>query len=101
MKNPKKHIFVCASFRTNGIPQGICHKRGSHKLLLHLENEIAERGLPILISSTGCLKLCEKGPVMLVYPEGHWYGNINSEEDINIILDCLESEKVAEKYLIL
>jgi hypothetical protein len=26
-----------------------------------------------MVSSTGCLKLCEKGPVVLVYPQGYWY----------------------------
>lgn len=100
MKKPEHHIFVCASFRTNGTLQGVCHKKGSLQLLSHLENEISEHGLSIMLSSTGCLKACDKGPIMIIYPEGYWYGNIVSTEDVDTILDCLETGEIAKRYLI-
>jgi (2Fe-2S) ferredoxin len=62
--------------------------------------EIADRGLSdVTVSGTGCLKLCEKGPVMVVYPEGHWYSEVN-EEAADEILAALSEGKTAEKYLI-
>lgn len=99
MQKPDHHIFVCASFRTSGEPQGVCHRKGAGDLMGCLEEEIADRGIDAMVSSTGCMKLCEKGPVMVVYPEGHWYGKM-TEEKIETILDALEEGQAAEALLI-
>ncbi len=100
MNKPQHHIFVCASFRANGEPKGACHKKGSIELLPYIENEILDRGLDIQITSTGCLKACDYGPIMIIYPEAHWYGNVNSEAIVDEILDSLEDGAVAEEYII-
>ena len=100
MKKPKHHIFVCASFRMSGAPQGVCSKKGAGSLLQYLEGELSDRGMDdVAVSMTGCLKLCDKGPVLVVYPEGYWYGEVN-ETKIDEILDALENGKVVEKYSI-
>ncbi len=98
MEKPTHHILVCASFRVTGEPKGLCHKKGSTGFLQYIEEEVLDRGLDVLISTTGCLKQCEKGPVMVIYPEGYWYGEIDSEEKIDEILDALEDGEVAEAY---
>lgn len=101
MQKPKHHIFVCASFRTSGEAQGVCAKKGSSGFLQYLENEISDRGIAgVSVSSTGCLKVCERGPAMIVYPENWWYGKVESESVIDEILDALEEGKPAEKYLL-
>lgn len=101
MEIPKHHIFVCASFRVSGEPKGICHKKGSVNFLQYIEEEILDRGMTdILLSSTGCLKQCDNGPVMVIYPENYWYGNVDSEEAIDAILDALEEGEAAEEYLL-
>jgi (2Fe-2S) ferredoxin len=101
MQKPEKHIFVCASFRLQGTPQGVCQKKGSANLLGFLENEISDRGLDgVSVTSTGCLKVCERGPVMVVYPENTWYGGVDSEEAVDAILDALESGKTADKLIL-
>jgi (2Fe-2S) ferredoxin len=92
MNKPQHHIFVCASFRAGGDPKGVCHKKGSIPLLPYIENEILDRGLDAQLTSTG--------PVMVVQPAGHWYGNIDSEEAVDEILDAVEDGEVAENYLI-
>lgn len=99
LQKPKHHIFVCASFRTKGEAQGVCNKKHSQSLIQYLESELVERGMDdVLVSSTGCLKLCEHGPVMMIYPDNFWYGEVN-EEAIDEILDALESGNPAEDYL--
>lgn len=96
---PKHHIFVCASFRVSGEPQGVCHKKGSVPLLPYIEEEILDRGLDAQVSSTGCLKQCDKGPVMVIYPENHWYGPVDSEGVVDEILDALEDGTTADAHL--
>ncbi len=100
MDKPKYHIFVCASFRADGDPKGACHKKGSVGLLPYIENEILDRGLDAQITSTGCLKDCDHGPVMVIQPQGHWYGKVESEGVVDDILDAMEDNGVSESYLI-
>ena len=100
MDKPEHHIFVCASFRAGGEPKGTCHKKGTSDFLPYIETEILDRGLNAAVTSTGCMKGCDFGPVMVVYPAGHWYGNVVSESIIDEILDGLESGSPASDYLI-
>ena len=99
MKKSKYHIFVCNSFRLTGEPQGVCNKKGAQGLLQYIEEEIVDRGIDAMVSSTGCLKMCEKGPVMIVYPDNYWYGEV-TEEAVDKILDALEDDRVEKDYLI-
>ncbi len=100
MQKPKHHIFVCGSFRVAGEAKGVCHRKDSNGLIQYLQTEISDRGMDdVLVSSTGCLNLCEKGPLLVVYPEAHWYGEVN-EEKIDEILDALEEGQPAEGMLV-
>jgi (2Fe-2S) ferredoxin len=101
MKKPKHHVFMCGSFRANGTPQGVCDKKNSMQLLQYLVQELSDRGMTdVSVSSTGCLKLCDAGPVMVVYPQNWWYGHVESEAVIDEIIDALEEEKPAMSYVI-
>jgi (2Fe-2S) ferredoxin len=99
MDKPKFHLFVCNSFRLSGAAQGVCNKKGAPDLLQYLENEIVDRGLSAQVTSAGCLKLCERGPVMAIYPDGWWYGEV-TEEKLDQILDALENGQPAEALLV-
>ncbi len=99
MERPNHHIFVCASFRVAGEAKGVCHRKDSTGLLQYLQSELSDRDMSdVQVSTTGCLNLCEKGPVMIVYPENHWYGEI-TEEKIDDILDRMQEGQPAEGLL--
>ncbi|ACF13491.1 ferredoxin, 2Fe-2S [Chloroherpeton thalassium ATCC 35110] len=101
MQKPKHHLLICASFRAGGTPQGICYKKESLQLMQYLEDELSDRGMTdVMISTTGCLNVCERGPIIVVYPEGYWYGQIENEEMIDEILDALEEGQAKEEYLL-
>lgn len=100
MQKPTHHILVCASFRLKGESMGMCHKKESAALLPYLETELGDRGMDdVMISSTGCMNRCENGPLMVVYPEGSWYGEVN-EEKIDEILDALHEGREATGLLL-
>jgi (2Fe-2S) ferredoxin len=99
MKKPEVHIFVCNSFRMSGEPQGVCNKKGASSFLQYIEEEILNRGLDAMVSATGCLKVCDRGPAMVIYPFGWWYGDLN-ETRIDEILDALEDGNPVENYLL-
>jgi (2Fe-2S) ferredoxin len=100
MQKPEKHILVCASFRNTGAPQGACHKMSAMSLLQYLTEGLQERGIDdVMVSTTGCLKVCDRGPAMIVYPEGHWYGNL-TEDAIDAILDAMAAGQGDQEYIL-
>ena len=85
---------------SKGIPRGSAIKNPTG-LLQYLEQELSDHGLTeVVVSSTGCLKVCETGPSMVIYPENWWYGKIEGESDIDEIIDALEDGKPAGAYRI-
>jgi (2Fe-2S) ferredoxin len=78
----------------------MCHKKESAALLPYIETELSDRGMEdVMVSSTGCLNRCEHGPLMVVYPEGSWYGSV-TEEKVDEILDALKEGKEATDLLL-
>ena len=99
IEKPRYLINVCASFRVKGEAKGICHKKGSHNLLGYFEEGVLDRGIDARVISTGCMKQCEDGPVVVVMPENYWYKGIDSEDAVDEILDALEGGEAAEELL--
>ena len=100
MKKPDYHILVCNSFRVAGDAQGACNRKGAGSLLQYITEESSDRGLNVTVTTTGCLNVCEKGPVMVIHPLNLWYGNVNSEDAIDKILDSIEDNSIVEELLI-
>jgi (2Fe-2S) ferredoxin len=100
LTKPEYHLLLCSSSRVLGEPKGGCQARGGAGLAQYLESEVADRGLPgVLVSNTGCLKLCDNGPVLVVYPGGHWYGPVN-EAIIDSVLDGIEEGETSQEHLL-
>jgi (2Fe-2S) ferredoxin/ubiquinone/menaquinone biosynthesis C-methylase UbiE len=70
------HVFVCDQQKPEGVP--CCSARGSRKVVDALRGEVAAQGLAdqVQITACGSLGLCERGPNMVVYPEGVWYSGV-------------------------
>jgi len=95
MPIPAHLILVCASFRTSGTPQGVCQKKGAVGLIPYIEEGIADRSLDAQVATTGCLKFCNAGPVLVVQPENWWIGNAD-ESAVDAVLDALEAGREPE-----
>ncbi len=81
------HAFICTNRRPDDNPRGSCAGRGSEALREHLKDRAKALGLKgVRINSAGCLDRCDLGPVMVIYPEGVWYG-FRTTADIDDILD--------------
>jgi (2Fe-2S) ferredoxin len=53
----------------------------------------------VMVTATGCVGLCEKGPIVMIYPQQVWYGEV-TEDDIDDILDALEEGTVVDRLSI-
>jgi len=50
--------------------------------------EIEERdcGGDVFLSNTGCFGICDKGPIVVIYPDNVWYGAV-TPDDVTEIMD--------------
>ncbi|PIQ39520.1 MAG: ferredoxin [Thalassolituus sp. CG17_big_fil_post_rev_8_21_14_2_50_53_8] len=73
-------------------------------LLNYLKDQVAAAGLvvgdpdAVRVNRAGCLGVCVEGPVMVVYPEGVWYCNLNQSAIDRIIEEHFRGGTVVEEF---
>lgn len=78
-----------------------CQSSGSKKILEAVENGIKREGLEDRVSvvKTGCFGLCSLGPVVIVYPEGVFYSQVEVEEIDRIVQEHLGQGNIVRDLL--
>jgi (2Fe-2S) ferredoxin len=93
------HIFICTNKRPPENPRGCCDPEGLGELQLAFKQELAARGLKgtVRANKAGCLDQCERGPTVVVYPEGVWYGGVSRNDVAEIVESHLVSGVPVER----
>ena len=69
----RRHVFLCADRENPKCADG----DRALEAWTHLKDGLKKRGLSeeggVLRTRVGCLRICEGGPIAVVYPEGIWY----------------------------
>jgi (2Fe-2S) ferredoxin/predicted O-methyltransferase YrrM len=93
------HVFICDQEKPEGVP--CCAARGSGKTLEALRKEIAAHGLmdSVQVTACGSLGLCERGPNMVVYPEGVWYSNVTPQDVLEIVESHFQRGRPVERQV--
>jgi (2Fe-2S) ferredoxin len=89
----EKHIFVCENERDPNHALKSCGRHGAKDIAEALKKRCREAELvgKVRVNKAGCLGQCQKGPVVVVYPEGVWHENV-TVEDVDGIVASLKTE---------
>ena len=75
----------------NALKQGV--KR------LGLEASSRPEGL-VLRTKADCLRICERGPILLIWPDGTWYGEVTPDRIERILTEHVIGGQPIEEWLI-
>lgn len=68
-----------------------CRRQGAKASLKELRRSIKAHDLrrAVMLTKVKCLDQCGRGPVMVVYPEGVWYGGVDEAGAREIVSEQL------------
>lgn len=88
MPKPRIQILVCTNERAADHAKPSCGPRSSLAIYRRFKDLVREQGLrdSVLVTRTGCLHHCSRGPTVAVWPLNLWYGQVTLA-DAEAILD--------------
>lgn len=80
LEHSKRHVFLCTG-------DSCCRGNEGAKAWDALKDELKRRDLSLSDSPQACfrtkvhcLRVCTQGPILVVYPEGHWYAEMTADK---------------------
>ena len=94
LKKLGAHVLVCKN--------KTCLRQGGKASARALKRALKEQDLGgrVMVTKVKCLKQCGRGPVMVVYPDGVWYGGVDEDAARRIVSEHLAEGRAVEKKVL-
>jgi len=96
-----KHIFICNNQRDASSNKSCCGEIGN-QIRVEFSKLIHEYGIKdnVRANKCGCLDGCELGPIVVIYPDNIWYGNVSLEDVNEIFSSSILKNKIVKRLQI-
>jgi sirohydrochlorin ferrochelatase/(2Fe-2S) ferredoxin len=89
---PEKHVAVCTN--------QTCAQDGAPKVLERLRQAVRDSDqCDARITRTSCLGRCGEGPMVAVYPDGIWYGDVGDDDAETIVGSHLDRDRIVSELV--
>ena len=92
----ERHVLVCAQ-------SGCCKDKDEAKATMKTLNKACKQlradGVSVYVTEVECLKFCQNGPLLVVYPEGTWYGRVTPDACAQIVESHLLDGEPVEEFV--
>jgi len=92
IETARRHVFLCPG-------PNCCAREAGLATWETLKAACKEDGVDALRTKAECLRVCEGGPWLVVYPEGTWYGGVTPERCERIVREHVKGGRAVAEWV--